>query len=432
MEGSSTGAYPSAVPPHPIELCLENLKAEVLDVVRNETAYKEKIQELAEDLAAYKHVLAAVNAELAAVNTELADARRAQQEAEAATARLEEEVRSYKNQDKGHRIVMLLDGDGAIFSAQFIAQGQKGGHAAAQRLADATFQHIAGTYGPRVLQLWVYVFFNKRGLLDAFRRAGLAALAGKFDDFVMGFNQATERFLMVDVGTTKEAADAKLKAYLEDEIRLPETYKIVFGGCHDNGYLTSLHSAITSGFKEKLVLLKSYTEMAAGIAALDLPAFAIPELFMPHKIGAEDPAFSPQSPRDMPSSASDTPSTSSTPLSGGVPPGGAPRAYNANLPIGKQKPAVCTLHYMKDRCKFGAACKFAHDYVLTAAQRDELAKFAKKAPCPSALQGAKCKFGDTCCYGHVCPYSPNCFFQKQGKCKFRQADMHAPAPARGG
>ncbi|KAJ7483296.1 hypothetical protein FB451DRAFT_1234011 [Mycena latifolia] len=410
---------------------------EVLAVLRNETAYKEQIQKLETELSVYKRAFADVDSDLKA-------AQLAQLETEAINARLEKECLSFKKQDKGHRVVMLLDGDGAIFSAQFIGQGQKGGHAAAQLLADSTFQHLIVNYGSRVLQLWVYVFFNKRGLIETFRRAGLTTLISKFEDFVMGFNQATERFLMVDVGNMKEAADAKLKVYLEDEIRLPETFKIVFGGCHDNGYLTTLHSSITSGFKEKLVLLKSYTEMAAGIASLGLPSFAIPDLFMPQKIG-EDVVFSPtgvQIPRDLPA-------TLGSPLSGNVNlgvnanPTSPSRSLTPNVPIGKrmfsrpsmprltvalEKPAVCTLHYMKGGCKFGTSCKFAHDYVLTDAQRQELAKFTKKAPCPSALQGERCKWGDGCCYGHVCPYSPNCFFLKQGKCKFRHANMHV-APA---
>ena len=64
----------------------------------------------------------------------------------------------------------------------------------------------------------------------------------------MGFNQAAERFLVVDVGSAKEAADAKIKskgysfipilffsqilpsAHLQDAILLPQTYKIIFGG----------------------------------------------------------------------------------------------------------------------------------------------------------------------------------------------------------
>jgi hypothetical protein len=82
-------------------------------------------------------------------------------------------------------------------------------------------------------------------------------------------------------------------------------------GCHDNGYVANLHSQITAGYKEKLILLKSYTEMAGGIATLGLPSFAIPPLFMPEKIG--DAVFSPTgiSPKDLPH-------VFGTPLSGNV------------------------------------------------------------------------------------------------------------------
>lgn len=94
--------------------------------------------------------------------------------------------------------------------------------------------------------------------------------------------------------------------HLEDDIRLPQTYKVIFGGqslpltftvslfllhrvplgCHDNGYVTNLRSQITAGFKHKLILLRSYTEMAAGIADLELPVLTIPDLFLTQKLGA--------------------------------------------------------------------------------------------------------------------------------------------------
>lgn len=55
-------------------------------------------------------------------------------------------------------------------------------------------------------------------------------------------------------------------------------------GCHDNGYVTTLRSQITAGFKQKLTLLRSYTDMAAGIIELGLPSFDIPDLFIPQKL----------------------------------------------------------------------------------------------------------------------------------------------------
>lgn len=55
-------------------------------------------------------------------------------------------------------------------------------------------------------------------------------------------------------------------------------------GCHDNGYVSALNSFITSGHKEKLILLPGYAEMAAGIDKLGLPSLQIPDLFLPEKI----------------------------------------------------------------------------------------------------------------------------------------------------
>jgi hypothetical protein len=124
----------------------------------------------------------------------------------------------------------LTLGKGAIFSPDLLVQGQEGGHAAAKMLADFVRQDFSTKYKLDQFHFWVYVFYNKRGLIDAIGRAGLWAAKQKFEDFAYGFNQAAERFVMVDVGSGKEAADAKIKVILEDNIRLPQTCKILFGG----------------------------------------------------------------------------------------------------------------------------------------------------------------------------------------------------------
>lgn len=171
--------------------------------------------------------------------------------------------------------------------------------------------------------LWVYLFYNKRGLLDTFARVGHSSARLKFDDFIIGFNQAAERFLVVDVGGSKEAADAKIKGYLtlsfyflcpaspqtrcaavylEDNIRLPQTHKILFGGIslalfhyripitllgsHDNGYVNVLRSVITEGYRDKLILMPGYADIALDIKALSLPELRIPDLFIASKLVA--------------------------------------------------------------------------------------------------------------------------------------------------
>lgn len=61
-------------------------------------------------------------------------------------------------------------------------------------------------------QLRAYVFLNKRGLADALGRCGQPIAKNKLDDFVLGINQAAERFWVVDVGYGKEAADGKVRS----------------------------------------------------------------------------------------------------------------------------------------------------------------------------------------------------------------------------
>ncbi|KAF5388138.1 hypothetical protein D9615_000264 [Tricholomella constricta] len=261
---------PSPPQPHRVGYCFEQLRGEILNLLGNETFFSEKIQKLEAELSVYKRAYNDVDSELRLLEKLKQDAVKEKEDLE--------------NQIKGYRVVTLLDGDGAIFSGDLIAQGRAGGHAAAQKLSDSILQHLSSTFGANQYQLWVYVFFNKRGLVDTFGRVGNMMAKVKFEDFMMGFNQAAERFLMVDVGDAKEAADAKIKARLEDEIRLPQTYKIIFGGCHDNGYVTNLRSQITAGFKQKLILLRSYTDMAAGIADLELPVLTISDLFLTQKL----------------------------------------------------------------------------------------------------------------------------------------------------
>ena len=48
---------------------------------------------------------------------------------------------------QGHRIVVLVDGDGAIFDDDLIVRGQDGGHNAAQRLRLSIASHLKETQG---------------------------------------------------------------------------------------------------------------------------------------------------------------------------------------------------------------------------------------------------------------------------------------------
>ncbi|KAL1686275.1 hypothetical protein GGG16DRAFT_97018 [Schizophyllum commune] len=243
---------------------------------------------LKSDLDLYKNAYEYTNAKLTDARKGKEEAERQRDEASLRAKRAEGElekavVHDDSHQMKGHRVTVLLDGDGAIFNDGYILEGQTGGHKAAQRLQASIVRHLKDTLGDAAYQIWVHIFFNKRGLSDTLSRMGIVG-AKELDEFVLGFNQSTERFTMLDVGNTKEAADAKLRVLLEDETRLSNTVRVYFAGCHDNGYANTLRTLITEGFCDKLVLLRGYSDMATEINKLNLHDYTIPNLFRTSKI----------------------------------------------------------------------------------------------------------------------------------------------------
>lgn len=106
----------------------------------------------------------------------------------------------------------MLDGDGNIFTESLLIQGQHGGRQAAQKVTKGIAEYLSNedvhVFGR--LSFWVTVYFNKSGLLDTLVGHNKCT-AEQFEAFCVGFSQASPRFLMIDVGPGKEAADCKIK-----------------------------------------------------------------------------------------------------------------------------------------------------------------------------------------------------------------------------
>ncbi|TCD71069.1 hypothetical protein EIP91_000161 [Steccherinum ochraceum] len=197
---------------------------------------------------------------------------------------LQSRIAAFENSER--RVTCLIDGDGSIFSRDLLAQGSQGGQAAARELSKHIHNYLDRTFQmpPSTFVLSVFVFLHKKGLMEALGRAGFSTEKTRFDEFLAGFNQAGQRFVMVDVGAGKENADSKLKAFLHDNARSPQTSKIFFGGSHDNGYTPDLKSLISDGYGHKLILLPGYTEIASSIRELELDTLLIPNLFLADKL----------------------------------------------------------------------------------------------------------------------------------------------------
>ena len=108
-------------------------------------------------------------------------------------------------------MICLIDGNGAVFSPILMNQGHKGGVGAATTLSKAIADFLATSHGLNKIQLSIYVFLDRKGLVEAFKAMHPRVLKEDFDEFIIGFNQSANRFLMVDVGDGKKAAVAKMK-----------------------------------------------------------------------------------------------------------------------------------------------------------------------------------------------------------------------------
>lgn len=99
----------------------------------------------------------------------------------------------------------LVDGDGCVFSRQYLVDGEKGGKEAASDLKQALVKQFGGS-GSYCTMLYM----NMCGLRD-YLVASNVCTAADFEGFVTGFNRSTELFSIVDCGRGKEAADAKIR-----------------------------------------------------------------------------------------------------------------------------------------------------------------------------------------------------------------------------
>jgi len=109
-------------------------------------------------------------------------------------------------------VLCLVDGDGNIFSPELVSTGHTGGAQAGLLLNRGIMEHLKTLTGTSTKnpQIWLTIYCNLKGLRDTFINNHHCTV-DQFDAFIEGFNKAAPLFSIVDVGSSKEAADTKLK-----------------------------------------------------------------------------------------------------------------------------------------------------------------------------------------------------------------------------
>ncbi|KAF8511209.1 hypothetical protein JB92DRAFT_2935975 [Gautieria morchelliformis] len=340
--------------------------------------------------------------------------------------RAEQQAQSHKRQmaiqvskDRDSIVLALIDGDGYIFKDELLKRGRDGGREAAQTLNEKILARVGEEEQnrPRV-QVWTYFFCNLKGLQQTLVGHDVCT-SGEYEAFMTGFNQANSRFTINDVHSGKEAADSKIKAYLQTWTRFPQVLKVYLGVCHDNGYHPTLAELQSDGLLDKIVLLQGYEQVATEIQSLHLPMLQIDNLFRSEKVPTRimgDKRVTPPSPTDVAG-----PKLSYTSVVEHSRPAPAPRVRHRI--VSTDNPPPCNLFYLS-KCNKGADCKYAHDYILEAEHYDTLRENGKKSPCPAVNLDSPCPFGENCALGHKCPQGPQCFHRKLDRCWFKGKTMH--------
>ncbi|QGA21588.1 hypothetical protein EYB26_009299 [Talaromyces marneffei] len=174
-------------------------------------------------------------------------------------------------------VTVLVDGDGAIFRNEFYDNPAHGAQKASVALQQEVRSHLKKTQlDADDVPILVRIFANLHGLAGKMRSLDIIESDKDMRIFAEYFNKSRAEFDMVDVGSGKENADAKMRKTLAQSIKNFQCRKIFFAGCHDAGYMHDLaeYQGDESN-KSRIILLEttpahhSFCEMGYEIVQFD-------------------------------------------------------------------------------------------------------------------------------------------------------------------
>ncbi|KAF2865562.1 hypothetical protein BDV95DRAFT_586041 [Massariosphaeria phaeospora] len=174
--------------------------------------------------------------------------------------------------DSNAFVLALIDGDGVIFQDWLLKAAGNGGSEAASQLQHAIRDHITSIYDnssnwPVMVQ--IYVSLDK--LATKLTQVGLLRHPQDYRAFAQSFSINQSLFSIIDVGQGKERADHKIKEMLRTFSDNPTCKHIIFGGCHDAGYLLNLDQYKHHTAKAARITLLESTPPVRGFT--ELPNF---------------------------------------------------------------------------------------------------------------------------------------------------------------
>ncbi|KAF2091568.1 hypothetical protein K490DRAFT_61004 [Saccharata proteae CBS 121410] len=385
---------------------------------------------------------------------------------------LEYEVKAIRQRAESSSFILaIIDGDGAIFHDALLKAGSEGGSDAAHKLHTEIRKHVEELHdGPKPWSIVVHIYANLEGLGRKLTQVGIIKSPLELHTFARAFSLNQPLFNFIDVGSGKERADHKVKEHFRLFVSNFQCKHIVFGGCHDNGYLPNLDSYKHDKETAARITLLETTPIQLGFKALNFTTVQFSSVFrtdpLPEK--ATPPPMAPpvQAPVQVPiqppaapvvaspvtSNRSMTPVTTTPSATAGAQSSwasvGKAGAVEKTISIAPKKPLqrphvllnaydqridpplpkvergalerfhatikkqkYCNEYHLRGQCSLGSTCPYAHGAKLNQTDKLALQHKARNIPC-SFLHDCR---DVTCYYGHNCPYEDctryeNCFF----------------------
>ncbi|KAF2810481.1 uncharacterized protein BDZ99DRAFT_313074 [Mytilinidion resinicola] len=161
----------------------------------------------------------------------------------------------------GSFVLVLIDADADayIFKDSYY-QSPDGGRKAAVDLQTRVQEYLRKAKPALAgLPIMIKAFANSDGLSKLLVNVNIIQSSGFLWDFAKSFSQAHAMSDFVLVGNGKDRADEKVKGVFEQFVKNPTCRHIVFGACHDNGYVRVLEKhAGDSAVAERVTLLHSF------------------------------------------------------------------------------------------------------------------------------------------------------------------------------
>ncbi|CZT16564.1 uncharacterized protein RCC_02398 [Ramularia collo-cygni] len=366
-------------------------------------------------------------------------------------------------------ILVLIDGDGAIFQDYLYAMGKDGGAEAAHQLHSTVQQEVKATY-PDAISDWsivVQVVLNLQGLATKLQSLGIISNANELAAFGRALGLAQPLFNIIDVGNGKERADHKLREMLR--LYLPISQASM---CSSRIAMTMdiLPYSNNTAVASRLTLIET-RPAEPGFRQLGFKMCSMSQVFRSSDLPMSRQTLQPPAATTMrtpmsthtnampfiPKPGSPAPSTESVTSAGGSTWGTVAKGsgLNANKFISiasKKTPArrfillnvdderldeelprtdpgaegryakrmegqgkCCNSYHLTGKCSAGDYCDYVHGEKLTKGEVLVLKHKARSRSCPQRLW---CRDID-CAYGHSCKFGDNCY---SDACYF--ADSH--------